>query len=539
MQIGFADRGGSITQCCLGWYARDAQTTSIGSDYVSSTWVSANVNPGASTPTLGQIAIAITAFGAQGFTAITQNGGRAVAYPYLALSYTTVNGSCGHSVSINNSTTIAAPATIIVNTPFKPQFVMQLLSGVPVSDSVRLSSEGTNAPGAGTYGIAGFTATELFSSCIGDDDAARTMDTESIVTNSFLCRSDIKTNLYVATTPIFNPLSWTLSYSTTSTTSRRWPTLVIGEFVAAVGAVDGVAALVSNFSVAAAGRMTYRATAIVSMVGSAAAVGREVYAGQAALASAFSVAAVGLVTRRATAVLASTFTTAATGMLALPGQAVLASVFSLGASPTGYVTGTATLASTFTTTADSKITFAAAGELVSVFAVAADGSLAISAAAALTAGFTVEAVATSIHSAETILASAFTVSPLGGVAYQCLAAISTAFTVVALGSKASEAPSSWQNYGVPRLYRVAKNAGLSFGLQVDMRAITGAVNARLYNMTDSEIVIGSELTTASSAFEVQTTSALALEDNKYYIPQLALSIGGTGEVKSAVPAVVN
>jgi hypothetical protein len=226
-------------------------------------------------------------------------------------------------------------------------------------------------------------------------------------------------------------------------------------------------------------------------------------------------------------------------MLALPGQAVLASVFSLGASPTGYVTGTATLASTFTTTADSKITFAAAGELVSVFAVAADGSLAISAAAALTAGFTVEAVATSIHSAETILASAFTVSPLGGVAYQCLAAISTAFTVVALGSKASEAPSSWQNYGVPRLYRVAKNAGLSFGLQVDMRAITGAVNARLYNMTDSEIVIGSELTTASSAFEVQTTSALALEDNKYYIPQLALSIGGTGEVKSAVPAVVN
>jgi hypothetical protein len=416
---------------------------------------------------------------------------------------------------------------------------MQLLSGVPVSDSVRLSSEGTNAPGAGTYGIAGFTATELFSSCIGDDDAARTMDTESIVTNSFLCRSDIKTNLYVATTPIFNPLSWTLSYSTTSTTSRRWPTLVIGEFVAAVGAVDGVAALVSNFSVAAAGRMTYRATAIVSMVGSAAAVGREVYAGQAALASAFSVAAVGLVTRRATAVLASTFTTAATGMLALPGQAVLASVFSVGASPTGYVTGTATLASTFTTTADSRVTFAAASELTSVFNVSVDGTLAASAAAALSSGFTIEASATSIHAAGAVLAAEFTITPLGSVAYQCAAAVTTAFSVVALGSLVSEAPSGWQNYGVPRLYRSAKNVGLAFGLQVDMRAITGAINARLYNMTDSEIVTGSELTTVSSAFELLTTPALTLEDSKYYVPQFARSAGGTGEVKSAVPAVVN
>jgi hypothetical protein len=416
---------------------------------------------------------------------------------------------------------------------------MQLVNGVNVINFDRITGT-SNSPGAGTYGIAAFTATELFSNSIGDDDAASTMNTESFATTDFRCRSDIQTNIHVAATPVFNPTNYSLNYSIFSSTIRFWPTLVIGEFITG-GPVthQGEASLISSATVSAAARLNLSAAATVTAVGSAAAAARAVYAGQAALSSACGVVAVGLVTRRAEAVLSATFTTSAAGRLALPGQSVLAGVFALGASPSGFVGGTATLASTFTMSAGGIVTFAAAGELVSVFNVTADGTIVASAAAALSSGFTIEATATSIHAAGAALTAQFTIAPLGSVVYQCAAAVSGTFTVAALGSLASEAPSGWQNYGVPRLYRAAKNAGLAFGLQVDMRAIMGAVNARLYNMTDSEIVSGSELTTVSSAFELLTTPALALEDNKYYVPQLALSVGGTGEVKSAVPAAVN
>jgi hypothetical protein len=534
MQIGFADRGATISQCCSSWYATDGAGSSFGSNIVSNAFVSENG--------IGSTAIEITAFSATGFTAITRIAGSQLWYPYLALRYATANGAAGHSAFVVDSPTNIVPPAKSVTTTFKPQFVLQLPTGATVTSTAILQSpRQTSATGAGSYGIAAFSAfaNEIFSSSIGDDDQAGFMDTESFSSSTFRCRSDTKTNLHLATFGSFNPTNWTLNYSVASSTVRRWATMVIGEFVAGGGGpVAGEAVLQSNFSVVAAGRMTYRATAIVSIVGSAAAVGREVYAGQAALASAWSVSAVGLVTRRGTAMLSSTFTISAAGRFALPGQSILAGVFSLGASPTGFVGGTAILASTFTMNADSSVTFAATGELAGTFDVAAEGTIVASAAAALSSGFTVEAVATSIHAAEATLAAIFSVDPLGSVVYQVAATVAAEFTVSAVGSKASEAPTTWNDYGVPRLYRAAKNAGLSFGLQVEMRAVAGGVNARLYNDTDNLPVSGSDLFTASTAFVLQTTPALALADNKYYVAQLARSVGGTGEVRSAVPAVV-
>jgi hypothetical protein len=105
-----------------------------------------------------------------------------------------------------------------------------------------LRSTGTNAsPGAGSYGIAAFNATEIFSHCIGDDDAANTMDTESFVAADFRCRSDAKVNLHIASTPTFGLGYYSLVYTTVvaapAPTFRYWPTLIVGNFVTSGTAV--------------------------------------------------------------------------------------------------------------------------------------------------------------------------------------------------------------------------------------------------------------------------------------------------------------
>jgi hypothetical protein len=241
MQIGFADRAVTIAQCCTSWFALYGAGSAD-----CQNWVSSNrscVGMSATGGLLGNTQIEITAFGATGFTATTRTSGLAVPYPYLALSYTTVNGTCGHSTPLLLSPT--APGTVIRfvgGGSYTPQFVLQLPSGVNIANALR-STGTTNSPGAGSYGIAAFNATEIFSHCIGDDDAAGTMATQSFVTADFRCRSDVGVDLHVASTPTFGSGIYSLIYTTavagpSGGLSRYWPTMVIGEFSpSAIGAI--------------------------------------------------------------------------------------------------------------------------------------------------------------------------------------------------------------------------------------------------------------------------------------------------------------
>jgi hypothetical protein len=238
MQIGFADRGPPIAQCCTSWFSLD----NAGSADCQN-WVSTNrscVGMSATGGLLGNTRIEITAFSGSGFTATTRTGGLAVPYPYLALSYTTVNGTCGHSVPVINPPGAPGTPTHFVGGTYTPQFVLQLPSGVNVPNALRNTGT-TNAPGAGSYGIAAFTATELFSNCIGDDDAANTMATQSFVATDFRCRSDVGANLHIAASQTFGIGFYSLTYTTAvaapSGTVRYWPTLVIGNFVSSGTAV--------------------------------------------------------------------------------------------------------------------------------------------------------------------------------------------------------------------------------------------------------------------------------------------------------------
>lgn len=218
MQIGFADRGAAIQQCCLTLFSVTNSASTNVTNWLDDRYVRCT--------STGAAAIEITAFSGTGFTATARISAATLNYPYLALAY---NGTCGHSVQVLTSPQ-STGSKDVTGLAFKPQFVHQLTSGVDVIRSQRSASEGISPQGAGTLGVVGFTATEIFSSVIGDNDAEAKPDTESISIDSLMCRSDIKTTLHAATFEFFNADGWRLFYLVASTTARLWPTFVLGEF---------------------------------------------------------------------------------------------------------------------------------------------------------------------------------------------------------------------------------------------------------------------------------------------------------------------
>lgn len=96
----------------------------------------------------------------------------------------------------------------------------------------------------------------------------------------------------------------------------------------------------------------------------------------------------------------------------------------------------------------------------------------------------------------------------------------------------------WFNNGPQRQYIAAQNINLSFALEVYMRATIGRVNARLYDMTASASVPGSDLFTESVTMSYVTSSILSLVDGHWYQVQTARSVGGAGEIQRAAPVLV-
>lgn len=216
--LGFANwDGATVTQCSSNWQADDASATSVNRNLVSDLY--ANEHPAAS------YAIEIKDFDAQGFSAWTRIAGGAFKYAYLAMKF---GGVAGHWAGIVTSPTTTGNKS--VTTPgFKPQLVLQL----PCTVTIKNSSRTSGSTGAGAFGLTAFDAASIFSTTVEDEDAAAFMVTDSWADTRLVCRDYLQQIIYVATFVSFDTNGWTLNYTTASLSGRVWPTLAIGEFVAA------------------------------------------------------------------------------------------------------------------------------------------------------------------------------------------------------------------------------------------------------------------------------------------------------------------
>jgi hypothetical protein len=93
---------------------------------------------------------------------------------------------------------------------------------------------------------------------------------------------------------------------------------------------------------------------------------------------------------------------------------------------------------------------------------------------------------------------------------------------------------TWTSYGRPFLYTADNWFGNFFVFETYMRASPGTVYARVYNETDAEPVVGSQLSTIETAHVRQRTPGIFLLDGKEYRSQFAESEPvGTGKRMAA------
>lgn len=187
-------------------------------------------NQYASGVTISQ-AIEVTAFNATGFDVTPRGSTNSYKYGYLALAF---NGAAATWVGIDVPA-VGVTGNVSTTTPgIKPQFVLQLISLSNAVNVILDESSGLTKGGAGTFGIAAFTATKVFSNSISDDDAATTSATESYASTDFTVRPDNTATVPIAfrgTIVSLDALGWTKNYTTNvGYTTIQWPTMVIGEF---------------------------------------------------------------------------------------------------------------------------------------------------------------------------------------------------------------------------------------------------------------------------------------------------------------------
>jgi hypothetical protein len=308
------------------------------------------------------------------------------------------------------------------------------------------------------------------------------------------------------------------------------------------GSVSGTAPLLGVWTITSNATLTHQAQSALAASFSVSAETVVTIVGESALTSSFAVSAAADLVVGGEAELLTTFTKVADGALAIAADAVMSSAFTLSTTGLLRLGGVSALATTFTLSADSTMTYSAASALVSSFSVTADGVVVFAATAALASTFTVGAESTGTHAGTAVVASEFTITPGAQAAYSAATALSFVFTVTASPSTVGDTPGTWNSYGTPRRYLQADNFGISFGLEVYMRALAGRVNARLYNVTNSAAVAGSELyvdALDTTAFVFKKTAALSLTDNRLYVSQFSRSAGGTGEMLYAAPVDVN
>jgi hypothetical protein len=268
----------------------------------------------------------------------------------------------------------------------------------------------------------------------------------------------------------------------------------------------------------------------------------EIHLSQSALASVFTVTPTSLLTLGANAVLSSNFLVTSLGMAERGATSTITSQFSVvsGSAVTRNIQATLTIAWNFAS--DATVIHQAVSSLACEFTITVDGMMALNAQTTLGTEWGVAASATMVQAAQCDLAGTFSIVPIAAATYTTQAALTAQFAIVAAATRASDLPGTWHSIGTPRRYIAGDNIGLSFGMEVYMRATQGRVNARLYNVTDSLPVVGSDVFTEAppTDFTIVRTPILVLTDGKEYVSQFALNATGTnsGEVRGASAVIL-
>jgi len=166
----------------------------------------------------------IPAYSAQGFTVKGNADFSGFKYFYLAMGFA---GAVNHWVGIIHTKTSAGDQTH-TEPGIRPQFVMQLVSPIDAVNVFRLG----DALGAGSFGIGLFTASEAFTAVVTHRAGITPMDTESYTqARPGVSRKGSKAITFTLAYVSMEDLGWTVTYSATDATSRKWPGLVIGESI--------------------------------------------------------------------------------------------------------------------------------------------------------------------------------------------------------------------------------------------------------------------------------------------------------------------
>lgn len=102
-------------------------------------------------------------------------------------------------------------------------------------------------------------------------------------------------------------------------------------------------------------------------------------------------------------------------------------------------------------------------------------------------------------------------------------------TITATDEISTSGEMSWSFCGVPFLYTAANWVGAAFYFEVYMKATSGTVYSRVYDVTASAEVASSELSTAETSSTQLRSSAITLTDTHVYMLQTGTT--GAGEIK--------
>jgi hypothetical protein len=170
----------------------------------------------------------ISGFDASGFTATAKggnSGGDQVGY--LALAFSDVDVWAG---VIDSPTSTGDDAQ--TGPGFEPQFVMLGLTLCQATDTQEFDSD------AGAIGLAVIDADEAYCNSTADEYGSATTDTQSLSDDAAVnFAGDDGSAMHVASFSSFDANGWTLTYTTTDGTARKWWAVAIEAVEEAAGGV--------------------------------------------------------------------------------------------------------------------------------------------------------------------------------------------------------------------------------------------------------------------------------------------------------------
>lgn len=159
-------------------------------------------------------------FDASGFSCTTRGSNTYTAtVGYLAL------GIANHDVWMGTITTPTSTGSASYTGPsFKPQFVMQLMSGAEAADTVYTDNR------AGAFGLAVADDAAQYSNTVASEDGVTTTNTESVSDNLLaLLHDDDGAGLIAASLTSFDATGWTANFTAVSGTGKKWLALAVEE----------------------------------------------------------------------------------------------------------------------------------------------------------------------------------------------------------------------------------------------------------------------------------------------------------------------